>query len=221
MQSKDCFTLWGAEEPGELETDEAGPVGLTESVSWAELLGGVGWVTVVVAAGAFAELSPTAVGTAKKRSEIIVGCRRSPCVAGIAIDGGGGCRNTSGKSPRSSRKVVNPHTWPVSAKLTKIGGGEREPTRGGRGGTVGAGHQPGRSVQLARPYEVHVTILNRGETCRPTAVMFRGRLWQARQEVGVAVRASLAVLEYVVERGEELEPSLDSGVVVPHFAHAF
>ena len=29
------------------------------------------------------------------------------------------------------------------------------------------------------------------------------------------------VLECVVERGEELEPSLDSGVMVSHFACAF
>ena len=39
--------------------------------------------------------------------------------------------------------------------------------------------------------------------------------------MSVAARASFAVLECVVERGEELEPSLDSGVVVPHFAYAF
>ena len=50
--------------------------------------------------------------------------------------------------------------------------------------------------------------------------MFCGRLRQARQEVGVAVRASLAILECVVERGEELEPSLDSNVMVPRFAYA-
>ena len=42
-----------------------------------------------------------------------------------------------------------------------------------------------------------------------------------RQEVSVAVGASFAVFERVVERGEELEPSLDSGVMVPHFAYAF
>ena len=51
--------------------------------------------------------------------------------------------------------------------------------------------------------------------------MLRGRLWQAGQEVNVAVRASFAVLECVVERGEELQPPLDSGIMVPHFAYAF
>ena len=47
--------------------------------------------------------------------------------------------------------------------------------------------------------------------------MFRGRLWQAGQEVGVAVRTSFAILEYVVERGKELEPPLDSGIMVFKF----
>ena len=51
--------------------------------------------------------------------------------------------------------------------------------------------------------------------------MLRGRLWQAGQEVGVAVRAAFAVLVCVVERGEELEQPLDSCVVVPYFAYAF
>ena len=41
------------------------------------------------------------------------------------------------------------------------------------------------------------------------------------QEVCVAVRAAFAVLECVVERGEELELPLDSCVVVPHFSYAF
>ena len=51
--------------------------------------------------------------------------------------------------------------------------------------------------------------------------MLRGRLWQVGQEVCVAVRAAFAVLECVVERGEELERPLDSCIVVPHFAYAF
>ena len=76
-------------------------------------------------------------------------------------------------------------------------------------------------MQPACPYEVYAAIPNRGETRRTTAVMFRGRLRQARQEVGVAVRASFVVLERAVERGEELEPSPNPGVVVPHLAYAF
>ena len=49
--------------------------------------------------------------------------------------------------------------------------------------------------------------------------MFRGRLWQAGQEVGVAVRVSFAVIECVIERGEELVALLDSGIMVPYFAY--
>ena len=70
------------------------------------------------------------------------------------------------------------------------------------------------------PYVVYATILNRGETRPTTAVVFRGRLRQTKQEVGIAVRASFSVFEGVIYCGEELEPSLDSGDVVPHFAYA-
>ena len=76
-------------------------------------------------------------------------------------------------------------------------------------------------MQPISPDEIYATILNRGETRRTISVMFRGRLRQARQKVGVAVRAFFGVLECVVKRGEELEPSLDAGVVAPHFAYAF
>ena len=51
--------------------------------------------------------------------------------------------------------------------------------------------------------------------------MFRGRLWQTGQEIGFPVGAALAVLESVVEQGEKLEPSLDSRLVIYHFADAF
>ena len=65
------------------------------------------------------------------------------------------------------------------------------------------------------------TILNGVEARRPTAVIFRGRLSYEGPEVGVAVRASFAIHKCVVERGEELEPPLDSGVMVPLYAYAF
>ena len=67
----------------------------------------------------------------------IVGCRQRPPAAGAAIDGGDGCRNTSDESPRGSKKVVNPHTWPACAKIAIIGGDEWEPTQDS---TFGAGH---------------------------------------------------------------------------------
>ena len=76
-------------------------------------------------------------GTAKTGSEIVVDCRQSLPAAGIAIDGVDGCRNTSDESPRRSRKVVNPHMWPVCAKIAVVSGGEREPTQDS---TVRAGH---------------------------------------------------------------------------------
>ena len=76
-------------------------------------------------------------------------------------------------------------------------------------------------MQPVSPCEVYATILNRGETCRTIAVVFRGRLRQTRQEVGVSVRASFSVFDGVIECGEEFEPSLDSRVVVPHFVYAF
>ena len=76
-------------------------------------------------------------------------------------------------------------------------------------------------MQPASPYEVYASIINGGRTLRTIAGMFHGRLRQARRKVGVAVSASLAVLECVVQRDGELEPSLDSGVKVPYFADAF
>ena len=51
--------------------------------------------------------------------------------------GGDECRNTSDENPRRSRKVINPHMWPVCAKIVTINGGEREPTQDG---TFRAGH---------------------------------------------------------------------------------
>ena len=51
--------------------------------------------------------------------------------------------------------------------------------------------------------------------------MLRGRLCQIRQEIGISVNVSLAVLEGEVERGETLETPLNSHIVVSHFADAF
>ena len=129
--SEDGFTVGGAEEPGEAGAD-AVP---TASVPCVGLLEGVGWATAVAAAGASAEPVPTSVGTAKTQ-RIVVGCRQSPPAAGAAIEGVDGCRNTSDESPRRSRKVANPHLWPVCANAI-ISGGEREPTQDS---TFRAGH---------------------------------------------------------------------------------
>ena len=69
MRSEDGFTDWGAGEPGEAGTDAVGPVVSTESVPCVELLEGVGWATVFVAAGASAKPVPTSVGTAKTEAK--------------------------------------------------------------------------------------------------------------------------------------------------------
>ena len=51
--------------------------------------------------------------------------------------------------------------------------------------------------------------------------MLRGRLWQAGQEIGVAVGAAFAVLEEcAIERGDELKLPLDSCIVGPQLANA-
>ena len=132
MRSEHCFTVGGAKEPGEAGANAVGPVVSTESVPCVGLLEGVGCGSRGFC-GARADLG----GYGKYRSEIVVGCRQSPPAAGTAIDGGDGCRNTSDESPRRSRKVVNPHMWPVCAKIAIISGGEREPTQDS---TFGAGH---------------------------------------------------------------------------------
>ena len=71
------------------------------------------------------------------------------------------------------------------------------------------------------PDEEYTAIIHGGEAARSAAVVFRGRLWQTSQEIGIAVGAALAVLEGVVERGEKLDPPLDACIVVSHFADAF
>ena len=73
----------------------------------------------------------------------------------------------------------------------------------------------------ARPDEEDNAIFHGGEPARSTAIVFRGRLWQTGQEIGISVGDSLTVLEGVVESGEELEAPLDPRIVVGHFADAF
>ena len=69
MRSEDGVTVGGAGEPGEEGADAVGPVVSTESVPSVGLLEGVGWATVVAAAGASAEPVPTSVGTAKTEAK--------------------------------------------------------------------------------------------------------------------------------------------------------
>ena len=228
MRSADCVSVWGAGEPGESETDAVGPAGSTESVPCTKLREGVCWTTDVVEAGFCGALAVRG-GYSKNRSEIVVGGTRGPPAAGRAIDGDDGCRNLSEGSLGRSRKVVKPHTWQVctkSQRSAEVKGSPPKALLSVRGisppkPTPGSGEEGVCSPQALMRYQVYATVLNRGETCRTIAFMFRGSLRQARKGVGVAVRASFAVLGCVVERDEKLEPSLDTGVVVPHFAYAF
>ena len=81
-------------------------------------------------------------------------------------------KNTGDKTPGGIRKVVNPHTQPVCAKIAKISGGKREPTQDG---AIGLGHHPtqanagdrcGGGEQAASPDEVYGPIIDSGEAAR-------------------------------------------------------
>ena len=70
IRPEDGFAVAGAGEPGETGADTVGPAVSMESVPCVELLEkGVGWATVVAAAGASAKPVPTSVGTAKPEAK--------------------------------------------------------------------------------------------------------------------------------------------------------
>ena len=69
----------------------------------------------------------------------------------------------------------------------------------------------------AGPGEEDTAIFNGGEAARSSAVVFRGK---TGQEIAFSVGAALAVLEGAVQRGEKLEPRLDSRTVISQFADA-
>ena len=97
-------------------------------------------------------------------------------------------------------------------------------------GAFGVGYQPTQTntgdwkdpgAKPAGPDEEDTASFQGDEAARSSAIVFRGRLWQTGQKIGISVGAALAVLEGVVERCEKLEPPLDSRVVIAHFANAF
>ena len=88
--------------------------------------------------GGFCRASAALRGHGENRSESDVGGRKKISTDGTAIGGGDGGTYTSDESPRMNREVVNPHAWPVRAKIAKIRRAEREPTRNS---ALGAGHQ--------------------------------------------------------------------------------
>ena len=97
---------------------------------------GVGWATVVEAAGASAAPVPTSVGSAKTEVKALSAAGKTRPRLGqqstVVTEA-----ETRATNSRKSRKVVNPRTWPVCTKIAKIGGGERMPTQNS---TFSAGH---------------------------------------------------------------------------------
>ena len=128
-------------------------------------------------------------GYGKNRSENSAGGRKHFSTAGTAIVDGDGGSYTSDESLIRSREVVNPHTWPVCAKIAKIRKGEREPTQNS---ALVVGYQPthantgdrrGTGAKPAGPDEEDTAICHRDEPARSSPVVFRGRLWQTGQEI--------------------------------------
>ena len=167
-----------------------------------------------------ARAAPTRCG--KNRSESSVGSRKKIFTAGTEIVGRDGASHTSDDSPRRRREVVNLDTWPMCAKIAEIIlRGEREPTQIR---ALGVGYKPpqtntgdwrGTGAKPAGPDGEDTVIVDGDEAARSCAVVFRGRLWQPGQEIGISVGAALAVLEGVVERRENLEPPLNWLIVIP------
>ena len=81
-----------------------------------------------------------------KRKRCLSGRRNRPS-AGTTFGGGDGGRSMSYKSPRGSRKAVNPYTWLVCAKIVKFDRGEGDPTPGSM---FSAGHEPGQDSAFGK-----------------------------------------------------------------------
>ena len=126
IRSEDGFTVGGTGEPGGAGADAVGPVVSTESVPCVGLVEGLGWATAVGAAGVSAEPVPITVGTAKTGA-------KSLSAAGKARPRPGHDRrwrrmqNHERRISPKKQKVVNPHVWPVSAKIAITSGCDREP----------------------------------------------------------------------------------------------
>ena len=88
--------------------------------------------------GGFCRASAALRGHGENRSESDVGGRKKISTARTAIVGGDDGSYTSDESPKRSREVVNPHTWPACVKIMKIRRGERGPTQNS---ALGLGYQ--------------------------------------------------------------------------------
>ena len=118
-------------------------------------------------------------GHRNNRSESDVGGRPIWYAAEAVITGADDSSNAGDESSGGSRKIVNPHTWPVCAKIADIRGGQGESTGNG---VFGQGHQPtqatagsqcGGGEQAASPDEAYGVIVYRGEGARIAAVVLR------------------------------------------------
>ena len=75
-----------------------------------------------------------------------------------------------------------------------------QPTRTNIGDWIGAGAKP------AGPDEEDTAIFHGDEAARSSAVVFRGRPWQAGQKIGISVGAALAVLDGILDFSTSMEP---------------
>lgn len=66
-----------------------------------------------------------------------------------------------------------------------------------------------------------MALLSTGVRRLDAAVVLCHRLWQTAGEISITVGATCSVLECVIERGEILEPPLDSCDAVPNFSDIF
>ena len=87
---------------------------------------GARWATIVSAARASAEPWSPPEGTTKPEAKagLAVGEEKNKLGRQSTVAKEAGTRD---ESPQRSRKVVNPHTWPVCAKIAKTRGGGSPP----------------------------------------------------------------------------------------------
>ena len=126
--------------PSMAGTDTVKPVVAAGVVSCVERRGRyVGCAMGVAAARAFAEPVPPSTGMAKPEAKTVSAAGEidpRPVQNSVVATG---AETRANKSPRGSRKAVNPYTWLVRAKLVKCGRVGRESTQGSM---FSAGHEP-------------------------------------------------------------------------------
>ena len=173
MRPEGGKTVRGDGLPGEERADAAGPVITAESSPCGKLARrGACWATVVGAAGASVEPLSLPIGQTTTEAKAVLAVGGKTKQARTAIDGDGGSRCTSDESPRRSRKVVDPHTWPVCAKIAKIAKirtGRRQTTQDGafEGGAPAHSSRRRESVKSecepAGSDEEDTAVLDRGD----------------------------------------------------------